>query len=518
MNKHIILVSTFFSIIGIAAGSVADKVRDSQILIAAATKYLGKHTLAHACHAFTREVSWRKGDLVLSLVREDGTVIADALDPATTWDNMSHNPAFKRWLDQAAFVTRDGESGWTMHVFKNDIRAVYVQKIKKDGMNMYLSVGFYPENSAFETELIVNAAADYIEAAGSALAFPLINEPTAFVSGDIVAAVIGMDGKVHAYGQTDEGIKSAGLFSASVIKASETDDSGWIETTHNNATHKRYFQKVFDKKTQKDYLVTAGYYSDVTREKVYKIVTNAINTIKRADKQSFVESLRQHADLLVYGHSAVRVFNTKGDLIFDARAPQNTGSTNAPAGLTQEIIEAAKQRTTGWKAIIKKSTAYLVYYEYLEGYDKERYIVTAGFYPKDKGVTIQAVVNHGAFFFEQNTPEETFAAFTDPNSLFTLGDISLAVYSFDGICLVNNDRPELSWADLKSVTDQDGKFIVPSLQLVAKKFGSGWTSFTLSNATRRVYVRRVYSAVLESDIMQSPIKYAGYIVAAGYFV
>lgn len=501
----------------LGATEVIDKIKDAAILIEAATKYLENYTLSKACHAFTRQVSWRKGDLVLSLIRDDGTVIADASAPDTTWDNMSSNPHFKRWLDQAAFVTQGGESGWTMYAYKNDIRAVYVKKVKKDDMSLYLSVGFYPENSVFETELIVNAAADLLEQANSVTAFKAINDPLAFVSGDIVVAVIDLNGKVVAYSQPDKGVKAVAEFSKQIIEASKINDSGWVESTHNNATHRRYYQKVFDQKTQKYYLVTAGFYSNITRETVTKLVSTAVSIIKREDKQDVLRSLQNNAKSLVYGHSAVRIFNNKGHLLFDARSPKDRINKDEPSNLTQDILETIQEKKTGWKALIKKSSAYLLYFEYLEGFEEETYLVTAGFYPKDKDVTIQAIVDFGAFFMERNTPEKTFEQFTDSDTLFTLGDISLVVYTLDGVCLLNNDREELIWADLKSITDQEGRFIVPTLQLIAKRFGNGWANFTLSNATRRVYARRVYSSRLESNIADTQKKYTGYIIAAGYF-
>ena len=48
MFKYIIVVGTLFSTIGITAGTVTEKVRDARTLIAAATRNLGQHTLAHA--------------------------------------------------------------------------------------------------------------------------------------------------------------------------------------------------------------------------------------------------------------------------------------------------------------------------------------------------------------------------------------------------------------------------------------------------------------------------------------
>lgn len=105
----------------------------------------------------------------------------------------------------------------------------------------------------------------------------------------------------------------------------------------------------------------------------------------------------------------------------------------------------------------------------------------------------EAWVKKAIAYYKEAGVEKAFKEFSNPNGLFTKGDLYIMVYDLGGKCLAQgNDSTAVGKVRL-DLTDPDGKFIIKERIEIAKEKGAGWQNYRWAHPlTREVEDKTVY--------------------------
>ncbi len=113
------------------------------------------------------------------------------------------------------------------------------------------------------------------------------------------------------------------------------------------------------------------------------------------------------------------------------------------------------------------------------------------------------LVQKAASFFEQNTLEVSFNAFTHGKE-FRVGDLYISVYDYNGVCLAHGQQAHLVWKNMYNFKDSYGALPVQDSIKKAEE-GGGWITYNWRDASKRSYVQEV----IKND--------RSYVIASGYY-
>ncbi len=103
----------------------------------------------------------------------------------------------------------------------------------------------------------------------------------------------------------------------------------------------------------------------------------------------------------------------------------------------------------------------------------------AEFGSKDEAI---AMVNRVQAEFKKDGGDATFKAISDKTTKeFHDRDLYPFVYDMSGLCVAHGARPALIGKNLIDLKDQDGKFLIHEMVVLAKGPGSGWVDYKWPN-------------------------------------
>ena len=109
----------------------------------------------------------------------------------------------------------------------------------------------------------------------------------------------------------------------------------------------------------------------------------------------------------------------------------------------------------------------------------------------------EAWVKKAIAYYKEAGLEKSFKEFSNPNGMFTKGDLYIMVYDLEGKCLAQGSDSSAVGKVRLDLTDPDGKFIIKDRIEIAKNKGSGWQNYRWANPVSKavedktVYVEKI---------------------------
>jgi signal transduction histidine kinase len=119
------------------------------------------------------------------------------------------------------------------------------------------------------------------------------------------------------------------------------------------------------------------------------------------------------------------------------------------------------------------------------------------------------MIDDAVLFLQKKSLEESLRKFISKSSDYLRGDISIFVYTMDGICLADGLNLNKIWSIDTQAKDENGVRVIDKMIAVAKT-GGGWLKFNLNNAVCNIYVKTIDKAG-----KKGPQEL--YIVGSGFF-
>ena len=501
------------------------KSKESVQLVKNAVQHFLKVPVSQACNDFINNNIWRKGELFVFVFTQKGICLAYGDDQQRIWQNhmtikgIGGDPLIN---DMLAVGPNGGNLNY---LWDNGYQTAYLQTVIKEGKTYILGCGFYPENNEFTTKQLVKSAVAYFYQNGKDATFSLISNPNGpFIKGDIYMFAYTMRGINVAHGQSAALIgqdlidlqDSRGTpVIKDLIQVAQAKGEGWTEYYWRNEFKKSYVQKVVDPKTHEEFIISAGYYPNITFEVIKNYVNKAVRFLKaNGAKVSFGEFSNVVGE---FGRAGlgIYVFDQDGMCLANGINPgfvgQNLMKIRSHDGrlYVRDIIEQAVKNGTAIVSYVTANANAVGYAQFVETPDG-KYILGTEFFPSTKTTSTQTLVNRATSFLQDNDAEYAFGVFSQQDSDYIRGDLSIFVFEEDGTRLVNGSNKSQIWKNLSKATDQQGKMIIGDIITVALN-GGGWTEYQARNAVRKVFVKAVPKKT-DGD------KTKNYIVGSGYFL
>jgi signal transduction histidine kinase len=112
-----------------------------------------------------------------------------------------------------------------------------------------------------------------------------------------------------------------------------------------------------------------------------------------------------------------------------------------------------------------------------------------------------AMVKRVEDMFTKDGAAATFKAVDDPsNKDFHDRDLYAFIYTLAGVCVAHGARPALIGKNLIDIKDQDGKYLVREMVVLAKGPGSGWVNYKWPNPlTNKIEDKSAYVVKLGNN-------------------
>ncbi len=500
------------------------KSKESKKMVKNAIKHFMKQSVAVACNDFIHNSLWRKGELFVSVFTESGTCLAYGDDHDFIWQSIKSvkgtggDPLIKDMLET-------GKKGGRMSfLWNNGYQTVYVQNVIKDGKKYILGCGFYPENDEFTTKQLVKTAVAYFYQNGKEATFALISNPSGpFVKGDIYMFAWDFEGESVAHGQnfalvgqnrlTLQDARGAFVLQ-DLLKVARTKGKGWTKYIWRNETKRSYVEIVRDTKTQKEYIISAGYYPDINLGTVKTYVHKAIRYLKANGSRLAFGEFSSAVGEFAQGGLGIFVFDHDGKNLANGETPSFVGQnlikmTSHGRFFVKDMIDLAIKNGSALVSYMSRNANAVAYVEHVETPDG-KFIIGAEFFPSSKTASTQTLVNRAVELLEETSSEIAFGLLSQRGNDYIRGDLSVFVYDADGTRLVNGIKKAQIWKNLLKATDQQGKMVIGDIITVALN-GGGWVEYQTRNTIRRVYVKPVLKKETDGKIKK-------YIVGSGYFL
>ena len=501
------------------------KSKECKQLVLNAVKHLQKVSVEKAMDDFLYNQAWRRGDMFVFVFTVEGVCLAHGDDSWLIWRNIMDVKGIGATplIKEMAAVAQKG--GRISYLWDNGFKACYVKSLVKSGNTYILGSGFFPENNEFATKQLVKTAIAYFQRNGGEATFGLISNPNGpFVKGDIYMFAYDLNGVCVAHGN-NPALVGQNLIDLTdsrgfkvirgLIDIAKTKGKGWLDYMWRNEFKRSYVEKVVDPKTKKSYLISAGYYPNMSIQVLKSYVNRAIRYIKaNGSKLAFAE-FSNLAGEFAQGGLGVFVFDLRGKCLANGVEPawvgQNVLKIQGAFGryYVKDMIEAAKKNGKALVSYWDRNANAVSYVEKIDIPDG-KFIIGATFYPASKTTSAQTLVSRAVDYFKENTTAKSFKTFSTRESAYIRGDLRVFVYDGDGTLYVDGKNKQQLWRNIMRSTDQTGKTVVKDIITIAEN-GGGWYQYRVSNANRKVYVKPA-----EKNIEAGQVK--KFIVGTGYFV
>ncbi len=487
--------------------NIKKKEKDTKTLLNRAARYFSKHSIGQSCNEFTRNSAWRRGDLFIFILAEDGTIYSFGDEKDRVWTSLSD---FKDVMGNSLLkqlLRTDNDHGASL-VINNSTMHVHVKKVTKDGKKYLVGCGFYPESPEYIVVDLVHRAVNLIKDLGLETAGNLISNPHGLlVKGDSYVFVIGEDGLIYAQG-SDRARIGVNVFSVADVSHPLANKTifrnffqsnvreGWLPPlTFSGAVNKIYAAKYVDPKTKKTYLVGSVYYPEINDDSVFSLVQKAIGYIKAQGRNAaFAEFNKPHGKFSIGGMRVV-VYTFDGLCLSNGEDPDFVGynllnRVNEYGQPTvQQLIEAVRREGRAWLNQWERNAYKFVYGEKID-LPEGQIIVSSGYWPHSKPLAVKSMVERAVDYLKRKGKVNAMERFTSTDSDFLRGDIYVLALDRDGIALAEGPfRKNSIWNHIK-IRDSHGRRIVATILDTASQ-GGGWVSFRLNNGQFNLFVKQL---------------------------
>jgi signal transduction histidine kinase len=285
-----------------------------------------------------------------------------------------------------------------------------------------------------------------------------------------------------------------------VLTMAETG-GGWTSYRWRNATKNTYVRRV--EKDGKTYVIGTGFYPHSKRASVESMVKSAValfnDSIKKGETASSVFSLLGYqAGPYIFGDLYFFALDFDGKIVVQGDLPDLVGKSAWDAAdeegkkINQLIIKELKQKQEHegvWLDYKSKRALKRAYAEKVVDKKGKQYFIACGNYPDVDRKSAVDLVRQGFRYLKSQGLSEAVKAF-NTDRLFRYGNLSLQLYTMQGVCLANGEHPRLVGNDFYNEKDDDGKLYMQAIINKANE-GPGWVDYKERNVFKSVYVEKV---------------------------
>jgi len=473
-------------------------------LVEDAIKYFMSTDIAKACYDFVYNAEWRKGELAISVINDQNICLAFGDNFDLFWQDISKYKSFdNRPLTKEMLNSDNGR--FLGYMMNHSYQSAYVRSIIKDGVKYAISAGFFPQSSEYTAEVMASSAAAYFDVNGKDNTFDLISQYYGpFRKGSVYTFAFDFDGVCVANGRNialvgqnlydsidDKGNHQVQDF----INVAQKKGSGWVSYYWLGSFKKTYVIKVTDPKTNKNYVICAGYYPKENMQATKDFVHEAVDYLKANGAQKSFSEFTNKVGSFIRGSFSIFAFDMNGTCVADGLETGLVGQNllkrvdQHGKYYVQEILRVAKKYNRGIATYYMRNGFTLVYVMKVHIPDG-KFVICCGYNPDSKIQAIEGFVNKAIDYFRNNNRFEAFSRFSSKRGGFVQGDISMFVYNAKGVLLVDGFQKNEIWSNFSRAKDQSGKPVLVGLIDKALS-GGGWYSFQALNTTRKVFVKSV---------------------------
>jgi cytochrome c len=491
------------------------KERDSIRLLKRGAAFLARHTVAEACHVFTDDPRWRKGELFIFVLDTEGTCYAFGDEKLRIWTNFSQfKDAVGLPLIQAFLKDRSGNKPVTV-MLNNAFMYAHTMTVQKGATTFILGCGFYPQEIEYIVEDLVYRAIDVMNGIGLEDAFIAIENPYGhLVHGSSYVFVMGDDGTIYAQGDQRADI-GKNIFSDPVDPVGSPayeekmnyrenlrrfllgkEQQAWLPPVSFNNTLRRIFAvKYKDPKTQRRFVVGSFYYPEINDDAIYSLVEKAVGYIKVEGREVAFADINKPNGPLSLGTGRVAVYDFNGYCLANGEDAALVGHNlidraDAQGHYTiKRLIEDVSLNGRAWISVFSKNDYKLVYAEQVD-LPNGPIIVSAGYWPDTKQVTVRALINRASDYITRHGKAAALAKFSSFDSDFLRGDVKVMALDPDGLILADGPYGKhLIWSRV-GLRDRFGRHVINNVLSTAAQ-GGGWVGYRRFNADFRVFAQGV---------------------------
>ncbi len=496
------------------------KIKNAQAkrLVNNAIKHFMNVDITQACYDFIYNPAWRKGELYVFLIDENGICLAQGDDSELIWKNLSKLKTFDKLplIDQMLSSKKGRILGY---MWNNSYMTSYVKSIKKNGSKFILGAGFFPQNSAYTVKIMVASAVAHFYAHGKEETFNLISQYDGpFRKGNIYTFAYDFDGFCVANGR-NPAIVGQNLIDAkdskgfhyikNHIKIGKDKGKGWSSYYWLRSFKKTYVMKVVDPETKKAYVIGSGYHPNETFQVVQRFVDKAINYLKTNGTQKAFSEFNNKVGQFAYGYLYIFAFDLKGKCVADGLETGLVGQ-NLLKRIDQhgryyvkDILRAIRGRNSGVASYYIRNAFTFAYVKKVH-VPEGTFVICCEYIPDSKVQAVEGFVDRAVEYLKNNNRFNAFNKFTSKSGGFLQGDLSVFVYNTKGRRLASGFNKSQIWHDFSKAKDQSGKLVMEGLISKALN-GGGWYEYNTLNTTRKVFAR-----TLEKDKKT-------FIIGSGFF-
>jgi signal transduction histidine kinase len=278
------------------------------------------------------------------------------------------------------------------------------------------------------------------------------------------------------------------------VKKKELGSGVWIEFERRNATKRTYVERVQDRDGNQ-YVISCGYYPDVSPTSVVQLVRRGYEFLKKVGLKDATYSFTDVNDHTYnYGGTYLIVYTLTGDCLADGGNPENVGKNFYKTRdederlYVQDMIQKAR-RGGGWVNTRLKNSL-VSFYVMLVQVGPEEVIITSSLFPVAKRQRVVLLVKSAVEYLKEREAQKAFSKFVKADGRYVRGDLELAVFDSDGVCYAYGDDRDVIWRNLIDLKDDDGRPFVKIMINTAYR-GPGTVQFTLNGCEKVAYVENV---------------------------
>lgn len=499
------------------------KSEEAKKLVLDGIERIKKQGIGSSCKAFMNDPAWRVGEMYLFIFDDKGACYCHGYEKDCLWKNYLEDNAddfIKRMLEAGKL------GGYLDYRWNNGYSRAYVKNVTIGKKTFIVGAGFYPTSSVYIVQELINSAIVYMKKSSFIELKERINNPTGvFVRGDLHLEMYAFDGTCVANGEqlaligqnVIEAKDAEGKFIIrDIIDIAKTKGEGWYSYmgTTGNEPGRVYVKKIVDPKDHTPYILTCSYYTNITDQTVIDLVKRAANFLKGNGRELAFRAFSTQTENFVKGSVNIFVYDMKGNMVADSKNPAFVGrnliNTRDAEGrpVTRQIIDMANKYGTGWVTNALSNSYQVCYCEKVKVPDGD-FVIGAAYFPVSKESFVRFMVDDAILYLENHTLESALRKFTAKQSDFLRGDITVFVYTIDGVCLADGINLDKIWSNDIEAKDENGIRVIDKMIAVAKT-GGGWLKFNLNNTVCNIYVKTIDKAG-----KKGPQEL--YIIGSGYY-
>lgn len=410
------------------------------------------------------------------------------------------------------FVASEDLAGHTIdtdHPLMSKLHAAEEQHQHKTAED---SIAFDEEAKRKETKKLVRQGIDYLKAHSIPESAHAFKYNKSFILGDLHVFIIDYRGRVivdgdqslamwHNLYNTKDSFGS--LFVQQMLQTARSG-GGWVTYEWHGAAKQSYVEKVI--KNGQEYIVGSGYYPHSKMDQVVSLVKGAASLareyVKRGDEVEQAFSVMSYpgsrqfvkGDLYIYGldETGVQVAHGERPGLIGTNALDYQDTKGMY--VNKEIFAAlAKNPDSGiWIEYISKGARKRAYAEQIIGKNNKKYFVACGYYPDVDRASAVDLVRKGYVFMKTNGKNASVKSFSDiRDPEIHLGDLYLAVYDMQGICIADGKNSELIGKNMLDAKDEEGISYIKEVLEAGNKDKQGWVDAALNNSFVSFYLEKI---------------------------